>query len=120
MEVKIDHDQLQTAIAESLQRSVDSAVGSFDMSRMIRERLTSQVAEGAIADAMDQAIAKIDTDALTNTLAAEIQRATTSAVVYLIQEAMTTVILQISGKSLYGEEERKERERVKALIRKSA
>ena len=105
MNIELNPASIQTAINDSVAKAVANALGSYDVTKAIGTTVTASVVDGAIADALRQAVASVDTGSLVSSLAAEIQKATTSAVVLMLREGIVTVVARMRGLSIdtYGE-----------------
>ena len=72
MEITIDQDKITGAINQTATKAVQDSLGSYNIRRAIAEVVTTEVAEGAIAEAIRQAVKQMDTNKLMQHLAAEL------------------------------------------------
>jgi len=101
VKIEISPETIETAINEQINEAVENALGSYSVRTSIADTLTSEIAGGAVGEALRRALASLDTDALTQHLAAEIQRAMTAAVVGLLEGGICNVLLTLRGLSSY-------------------
>lgn len=92
MNIELDPASIQAAINDSVAKAVSNALGSYDVTKAIGTTVTASVVDGVIARALEKAVSSVDSDALVASLAAEIQKATTSAVVLTLREGIVTVV----------------------------
>lgn len=112
MEISIDQDKIAEAINNTAEKAVQESLGN-SVQRAISEVVTKEVATGAIAEAIRQAVKQMDTAKLTQHLAEELQRHTTRAVVNVMQEGMLQTVCKLRGIGDYCEADKKERARLK-------
>ena len=115
MELKIDHDAIAIAINNSVTKALSQALGGWEMQAAVADIVTAEAARGAVADAVRLAVAGIDRQALANALAGELQRATTRAVVTMLNEGLVDIVCKLRGIGSYGDDV-KRREAVKAEL----
>lgn len=113
MEITIDQDKIAEAINNTAEKAVQDSLGSYSVQRAISEVVTKEVATGAIAEAIRQAVKQMDTAKLTQHLAEELQRHTTRAVVNVMQEGMLQAVCKLRGIGDYSEADKKERAKLK-------
>lgn len=121
MNIEIDQDAIAAAINGSATEALKAALSGFQIQNAMAKIVSQEVATGAIARAINAAVAQVDNDALVACLAAEIQRSVTSAVVMILHEGLVEVVCKLRGIGTYGDDI-KRREAVKAelLHRRSA
>lgn len=115
MDIKIDQDAIAFAINTSATKALTQALSGWNMQQAIGEIVSTEVISGAVADAVKLAVAQIDRSALANALAGELQRATTRAVITLLNEGLVDIICKLRGIGAYGEDV-KRRAEVKAEV----
>ncbi len=118
MKLEIDEVAIGKAINASATAAMAAALGGHDMHRAVAQIVTEDVARGAIADAVKQAVAQVDRSALVTALAAELQRATTRAVVTMLNEGLVDIVCKLRGIGNYGEDVQR-RAAVKAELLKA-
>ena len=116
MDIKISEESIAQAINESATKALSSSLGGWEVQSAISKVVTQQVAEGAIADAIKDAVSQVNVDILTKKLAEEMQRATIKATVAILQEGLITTICKLRGIGDYSAEDKKERARLKAEL----
>ncbi len=116
MEITIDQDKITEAINQTATKAVQDSLGSYNVQRAIAEVVTTEVAEGAIAEAIRQAVKQMDTNKLTQHLAAELQRHTVRAVVNVLQEGLLQTVCKLRGIGDYNDSDKKERARLKVEL----
>lgn len=119
MEIKLNQDAILEAINANATKAVTDALGGWEVQKAVAEVVTKEVAQGAIAEAITTAVAQIDKSALANTLASELQKATTSAVVAILQEGVVDIACKLRGVGNYTEEDRQKRAAIKAEVFKT-
>jgi len=118
MEIRINQTQIEEAINNAATKAIAESLGGYHVVRSIADVVSSEVAAGAIAEAIRQAVAQIDNAALVKALATEIQRATTRAVVGILHEGLVTVICRLRNIGDYSTDDKAEREKILAEIRR--
>ena len=116
MEIKINQEEIAESINKSIGQSIADALTSYDMQKSISHVISKEIAEGAIAEAIRIAASSVDVTVLSISLASEIQKATTKAVMILLQEALLTTVCTLRGIGDYSEVDKKARELLKAEL----
>jgi putative NIF3 family GTP cyclohydrolase 1 type 2 len=116
VEIQIDQDKIALAMNQTVPKAVEDALKGGGVQSAIAEVVTKEVAMGAIAEAIRQAVKQMDTVKLTQHLAEELQRHTTRAVVNVLQEGMLQAICKLRGIGDYSEEAKKERAKLKVEL----
>ena len=116
MEIQIDQDKIALAMNQTASKAIEDAVKGWGVQKAIAEVVTKEVAMGAIAEAIRQAVKQMDTVKLTQHLAEELQRHTTRVVVSILQEGMLQAICKLRGIGDYSEADRKERAKLKVEL----
>ena len=115
MEIRID----EAAVAEQMQKTVDGAIASAFSQHSIKQAIEvavgNAVLTGALTSAITDAVSKVDLQAMTASLATQLQRTVTSGVSLLIQESVVDLIYRLQGNKDF--EDDKTRARKKAEIR---
>lgn len=101
MQINIDNEAVQSAIDSSVAKAIQQAVGGYNVTQAIGQKITDEVISGAIGAALSKALAEINTDDLVKSLTFQIQRTTTSAVCRLLSESMVELVMKIRGKNEY-------------------
>jgi len=109
MDIKIDAQQVEKAINEQVGKAIADALSGYDVRQAIAKSLSTEIAEGAIHQALKRATANLDLERLTATLASEIERAATASTVGLLQESFVSVVAKLRNISEYGDEYKRER-----------
>lgn len=117
MELTIDQDAIAKAINDSATKALTVALGGWEMQKAVAEIVTDEVVRGAIADAVKLAVQQIDRGALANALAAELQRATTRAVVTMLNEGLVDIVCKLRGIGSYGDDIKRRAEVTAELAR---
>ena len=113
MEIIINQDEVTKAINNTVNKAINDSLSGYDVQKTIASVISKEVAEGAIAEAIKQATSNIDTAALSKVLATEIQKATTKAVVFILHEALLTIVCKLRNIGDYSPEDKKTREELK-------
>lgn len=116
MKIEIDQDRISNAITETATQALESSLAGFQIQQAIAAVVSKEVAEGAIAEAIKQAAQSIDTAALTQKLAEELQRATIKASVAILQEGLLNTVCKLRGLPEYGDSGKAERQRLRAEL----
>lgn len=116
MNIQIDPAQLESAINTQITKAIEQALGGYGVQSAIAEKLTSDIATGAVGKALDAAIKSIDTEHLTNTLAEGIQRAMTRSVISLLHDGMADTLLSMRKLESYSSGYKEERARIIAQL----
>lgn len=116
MQLNIEKEAIERAINETATRAFEKAMAGYEIQQAIANVVTTEVAEGTIAQAIRSAVEKMDTDQLVVRLAEELQKATTRAVVHILQEGLLEVVCKLRGVRDYGDEGRKDREKLRVLL----
>ena len=119
MEIKIDQEAILTAINTNATKAIADALGGWEVQKAVAHVVTTEVAQGAIADAIRTAAGKIDKSELANVLASELQKATTSAVVVILHEGLVDIVCKLRGIGNYTEDDRRKRAAIKAELFKT-
>ena len=119
MEIKIDQEAILTAINTNATKAVTNALSGWEVQKAVAHVVTTEVAQGAIADAIRTVAGKIDKSALANALASELQKAATSAVVVILHEGLVDIVCKLRGIGNYTEDDRRKRAAIKAELFKT-
>ena len=119
MEIKIDQEAIAAAINANATKALADALGGWEVQKAVAHVVTTEVAQGAIADAIRTAAGKIDKSELANVLASELQKATTSAVVVILHEGLVDIVCKLRGIGNYTEDDRRKRAAIKAELFKT-
>jgi hypothetical protein len=116
MELKIDQQLIADAINKTASKALESSLCGYEVQVAIASVVTREVAEGAIAEAIKQAVQQVDTAALTQALAVELQRATVRATVAILQDGLMTTICKLRGIGDYSTEDKEARAKLRAEL----
>ena len=116
LEISISSADVQSHINSTISQAVKNSLESYTVSSAIGSKITESIIEGSVSQALDLAIRNLDTQALTNMLAAEIQRTVTRAVVAMLQEGFVDILAKMKGLSNYSDDDKKERARLKEQL----
>ena len=121
MEIKLDSESLQTAVTESLQKSMGDAVNDYHFKDRIGSTITEGFEKFGFFDCINNALQKELESSMQSTadaVAKEIVKATASATVQILQQAMTDVVFTLRKGDSYltSEEELKLKTRIKSEI----
>ena len=116
MEIKIDEKALHEAMNSATTKAVADALGGYAVREAVAKVVTEEVATGAIAQAIRAAVAQMDTKTLTATLATEMQRAVTRAVVEIVGEGLMESVYRLRGLNDYTSEDKAKREQIRQRI----
>lgn len=117
MEIQIDEAAIRDSITGSATKAVTTALDGWETQQAIGRIVSATVAEGAIGKAIQEAIARVDHGALVAMLAAEVQRATTRAVVSIIEEGVVDILCKLRNVGTYSTEDKRAREAIRAEVR---
>lgn len=116
MELKIDQEAIAKAINDNATKAVASALSGWEVQKTVADAITTEVAQGAVADAIRAAVGKIDRNELVNTLASEIQKAVTRAVISILNEGLVDIVCKLRGIGNYTEDDRRKRAAIGAEL----
>lgn len=102
MNIELNESLISEAVNKSATDAITAALCGYKVSNTIGEVVTEQIANGAIMRAINEALVSLDTAALTEMLAREMQNAVTSAVVHIVREGLVDVVCKIRGVDRYG------------------
>ena len=112
MDIKIDQKILEESINNSATQAIRSALEGYVVKESIVSAVTNEIAEGAVASAIREAVKKINTETLVQHLAKEIERATTKAVIHILHLGLIETICKLRGIGDYSKEDREERRKL--------
>lgn len=104
MNIELDQTAIAATINAKATQAVQAAFGGYEMQKAVAEIVTTEVAQTVVADAIRQAVASIDKTALTQALAAELQRTTTRAVATMLNEGLVDIVCKLRGIGNYGDD----------------
>lgn len=116
MEIKIDPGTIADAMNRSATKALETSLAGYEVQKAIASVVTREVAEGAIAEAIRQAVKQVDVAALTQALAEELQRATLRATVAMLQEGVLSTVCKLRGLGDYSPEDRAARAQLKQQL----
>ena len=116
MQINLDQDKINAAIDQTASKAVEDALKGFAIQQAIADVVSKEVATGAIAQAIRQAVQQMDTVKLTQHLSAELQRHTTRAVTHILQEGLLQAVCRLRGIGDYSENDRRERLKLKTEL----
>ena len=116
MQINLDSAAIAKTVNETATKAVSDAFGTYTMREAVAKIITDEVASTVLAEAVKKAIAGMDKEALTQTLAAELQRAVTSTVTVILTEGLVDIVCKLRAIGSYGEDIPR-REAVRAEIR---
>jgi len=116
VEIKIDQDKIALAMNQTASKAVEDALKGWGVQSAIAEVVTKEVAAGAIAEAIRQAVKQMDTAKLAQHLAVELQRHTTRAVVNVLQEGVLQAVCRLRNIGDYSEADKRERAKLNAEL----
>ena len=97
MKIELDEIQLAEVVRSTITEGVGNALNSRHVKDQIARTLGNEVATGAVAMAIKQAVGSLDITTLTSTLAQQISRTVTAATVVLLRDSFTDVIARLRG-----------------------
>lgn len=119
MNIQLNPEQIEAAINSHINKAVEQALAGYEVRQAISEKLTRDIASGVVGEALNNAVASIDSHALTQKLAEEIQRAMTGAVVNLLHAGLADTLLRMRGLNDYSQGYKEERARIIAELRQA-
>lgn len=119
LNVGVDMGKVGEALQAATTDAIAARMASYEVKQAIATVVAREVAEGAVARALEAAVAGLDVGALTTRLAEELSRAVTGGMVNVIREAMADLVVRIRGIPEYDREKRdRARAEVLALLTK--
>lgn len=116
MNVTMDPKQLEESVNKHIGSAVEKALGSYDVQNAVKEVICEEVAVGALREAVQEAVAKMDTDSLSTALAEQIERTATAATVRILREGFVDVVCRLRGVSEYSDEGKRRRKEIAAEL----
>jgi len=113
MQINFDETMISQAMTESATGAITTALSGYAVTNMIGKIVTDEVMAGALGQAVKDAASRIDTEALTAALAAELQKATIRAALALLQDGVVSTICKLRNISDYTAEDKAARALVK-------
>lgn len=95
MNIELSMDAIQQSVASKIEEAVAKAVASYGVQRAIEEKISDEATMGVVGQSVEDAVRSLDTSTLTTALAAEIQRAMTSAIVLVVEDAMCEIVMRL-------------------------
>lgn len=116
MELKINEKLIEEKMNLEITKAVADAVSGWKMQSAIADVITSEIAEKTLQEVIRKAVSNIDIDDLVSVLAKEMSRSVVSAVVHILEEGVLDIVCKLRGIGNYSDEDKRERERVKAIL----
>lgn len=104
MQINLDSDAIAKAVNETATKAVSDAFGTYPMREAVAKIITDEVASTVLADAVKSAVATMDKEALTQTLAVELQKAVTNTVTVILTEGLVDIVCKLRSIGSYGED----------------
>ena len=117
MEIKLDQQQMDKAVAENVTRAISNVLAGHQMQEAIGEMIAQELTSGIISKAILESFKLLDTSALTNNLAREIQRTATAATVSILQDSFVGVIARVRGYKEFENDYQSKLEKIRAEIK---
>lgn len=111
--VEIDADALQGGITEAVDGALGSAVKSYDVQKAIKEQIADHLLKQIATEAVPKALAAIDIESLTTNLTDILAHSIMVSVEKLLLEAVTTLVYNMRGLSLYGDDADRKRAEIR-------
>jgi hypothetical protein len=115
MKIELDQEKVSEAINIHINKAVEDALKGHSVREAIAQKISAQLADGAVAKAIDNAVSRVDTGKLTQAIAEQIQKTMVSAVAHIVQESFLGIMANMRGFASYeGEEKTRYIEELKA------
>jgi hypothetical protein len=116
MQLELNQALIDAAVNENINKAVCEALGGYEVKQGIAKAISSEVADGVLADAIKKAVSQLNLENLSCALAKEIEKAATRATVSFLQEGLVTAVCKLRGIGDYSPDDEKKREAVKAEL----
>ena len=113
MKVELSEEVIEQSLASSVDTAVANAFTSYDVRRVIEQRIGEEVIGGALAKALTDAMDNIDMGNLTQALAEQLSRTVIASTVTLLRSQCVELIYKLRGHQEY----EKDKDAIKAAIR---
>lgn len=105
LQVGVDMDKVGAALHVATTEAIAKRMASYEVQEAIGKVVAREVAEGAVARALEAAVARLNIDALTARLATELERAVVGGMVHVIRDSMAELVVRIRKVPDYKPEE---------------
>lgn len=95
MQITLDQNQLDAAIAMHINKAVADALSSYKIKEVVAEKLSEQIISGAIGEALDKACSQFKDEQLIAVLTNEMSKAVTSGVVITMRETVCEMVMRL-------------------------
>jgi tetrahydromethanopterin S-methyltransferase subunit C len=113
--ITVDMDKIGAALQAATSDAIDSRMASYEVKSAIANVVAKEVAEGAVAQALQAAVATLNVGALTQKL----EKAVVGGTVNVIRETMAELIIRMRNIPVYQEDQRQRaRAEILALLTK--
>jgi len=116
MQIEIDPKMITEALDKAASEALRESLSGYKVQEAISSVITAEIAEGAISKAIKQAAKQVDIAALTQKLAAELQKATVKAAIALLQDGLVATVCKLRGIGEYGADDKAERAKVRVEL----
>lgn len=116
MEIKVDMEAVARAMSESATAALTQSLGGYEVQKAVAAVVSGEIVSGTIGAAIKEAVRTVDHAELTKMLAAELQRATTRAVITLLREGLLKTVCSLRDVGDYSAEDKAERARIRAEL----
>ncbi|WP_062196449.1 hypothetical protein [Caldimonas taiwanensis] len=97
MEIKVDQAVVQAAMQEVATKAIEKAIGGYEMQSAIAQTIAGAVTIESIGAAVREGLSKVDTEALTQAIAKEMQRAVVRGVSAVVEHAVVDIVARMRG-----------------------
>lgn len=116
MTISINRHEIAKAINDAATKALASSQGRYETQRARAAIISKDVAKVAIGEAIRLATSQIDTRAIAQALAAELERACVRSAVALLQDELMSTICTLRGIGDYTTEDKAARARLRAEL----
>jgi hypothetical protein len=104
MKIMISEEVIEESLATSADTAVKNAFDSYDVRRVLEQRIGEEVIGGAFSSALTKAIDQMDIDQITQSLAKEISRTVVASTVTLLRSQAVEMIYRLRGHGDYDQD----------------
>ena len=113
MNIEIDQKTVDSAVEELVKSGVAEAIQGYGVREdAVKASLSEAFENGNLAKSIQEGIANVNTDHISQAIALQLQRTSTHMVSELLGEAVSKIVCDLRGLSTYDNDDKAERRRV--------
>lgn len=112
MNIEIDQKTVDSAVEELVKSGVAEAIQGYGVRDAVKASLSEAFENGNLAKSIQEGIANVNTDHISQAIALQLQRTSTHMVSELLGEAVSKIVCDLRGLLTYDNDDKAERRRV--------